>query len=53
MGLLGKAAWVSLAASWFATAGVTAVLAAAPPDAPAVVHTSHEALVTIPPGAAR
>jgi hypothetical protein len=53
MGFIGKAAWLSLAGCWFATAGVTAVIAAAPADAPAVVHVSHEALVAIPPGAAR
>jgi hypothetical protein len=53
MGVIGKAAWLSLAGCWLATAGVTAVLAATPAEPPAVVPVHHEALVTIPPGTAR
>jgi flagellar basal body-associated protein FliL len=34
MGVIGKAAWVSLAACWLAAAAVTAVLVTAPASAP-------------------
>ena len=50
---IGKAAWISLASCWIATAGVTAAIAIAPEEKPAVVPVHHDsaALVTIGPGA--
>jgi hypothetical protein len=52
---LRKAAWLSLAGCWIATAGVTAAVAIVPDEKPAVLPVQHDtaALVTIGPGALR
>jgi hypothetical protein len=56
MGSIGKAAWLSLAGCWLATATATAVLAAQPAEPPSILRVSstrgpvtNPAVVTISP----